>query len=136
MPEYPETPLDRAVARAINAYNRAFLNDPEAQAEARALGTLYRRVFEAQERGHVQRTDERGYPTETLEEFVQRAGERGVSAMTDEEIDALVKREQDGWPRTNRVRRPDGRNPFPLRREIVEWYGERGESDAHRPHIR
>lgn len=71
---YRETALDRAVSRAIDDANRAFLNDPDAQAEARAIGTLWRRAFEANDLGFVQRTDARGYPVETLEELCARAG--------------------------------------------------------------
>lgn len=74
MPQYPETKLDRAVQRAVDQVNREFLDDPEAQREARELGTLYRRYFDATALGFTQKTDERGYPMETLEEFCQRSG--------------------------------------------------------------
>jgi hypothetical protein len=71
---YPETKLDRAVRRAVEKVNRDFLNDPEAQRQAAENGLRAARAIEAQLRGFVQKTDERGYPTETLDEFAARAG--------------------------------------------------------------
>lgn len=64
---YPTTQLDRAVARAIDERNRKDLADEALLAQARELGDLYRRVFEAQDRGFVQREGE------TLTAFVRRA---------------------------------------------------------------
>jgi hypothetical protein len=71
---YPETKLDRAVRRAIDQVNRDFLNDPEAQRRAAEDGLRQARAIEAQLRGFVQKTDERGFPLETLDEFARRAG--------------------------------------------------------------
>lgn len=62
--------LSRALDKAIADDNRRILADPEALAFLGELGTLYRRVIEAQEKGFVQKP----YPEETLEEFCARAG--------------------------------------------------------------
>jgi hypothetical protein len=59
--------LERAVDRAIADENARFLASDVEQREARELGDLYRRVYEAQERGFVQREGE------TLADFVERA---------------------------------------------------------------
>ena len=62
--------LSRAVDKAVDAENRAFLADPEAQRAAEEYGRLCARVIEAQRRGFVQHP----YPEETLEAFCARAG--------------------------------------------------------------
>ena len=64
------TPLDRAVDKAIQEYNDAYLADEEAQRRDREIGKLWARAMEAQRRGFVQKP----YPEETLEQFAERAG--------------------------------------------------------------
>lgn len=70
MAQYPTTPFERAVDRAIADANRAFLNDPDAQAQAAEDGLRQARAIEATLRGFVQKP----YPEETLDEFAKRAG--------------------------------------------------------------
>lgn len=62
--------LSKALDKAVREENARFLADEQAQADARALGDLYRRVGEALDRGFVQKP----YPQETLAEFCERAG--------------------------------------------------------------
>ena len=61
--------LEKAVDMAVARANADFLDSPEAIESARQLGKLYARVFEAQDRGFVQKP----YPEETLEQFCERA---------------------------------------------------------------
>lgn len=44
-----ETPLDKAVDKAIAEVNQAFLDDPEAQRQAEENGERWRQIFEAQQ---------------------------------------------------------------------------------------
>ena len=44
-----ETPLDRAVNKAIDEVNQAFIDDPQAQARARENGDRWRSVMAAEE---------------------------------------------------------------------------------------
>jgi hypothetical protein len=62
--------LSKAVDKAVAEENARYLRDFDARIAAAAYGTLCRRVFEAQEKGFVQKP----YPEETLEEFCARAG--------------------------------------------------------------
>lgn len=71
--------LSRALDKAVREENARFLADPAAQADARALGDLYRRVGEAIDRGFVQKP----YPEETLVEFCIRAGTLDAPADPD-----------------------------------------------------
>ena len=64
------TSLQRALDKAVREENARFLKDDAEQQAAWDLGVLYARVFEAQQRGFVQRP----HPEETLEEFCRRAG--------------------------------------------------------------
>jgi hypothetical protein len=45
-PKFNDSQLQRAVDRSIAAENRRFLTDPEAVADARALGDLWRERLE------------------------------------------------------------------------------------------
>jgi hypothetical protein len=46
---------------------------------------------------------------------------------TTEQLDELrrntVRLEQQSWPKRNKTRLPNGKNPFPLEREILRFYG-------------
>lgn len=59
--------LAAAVDKAVAAENKRFLSSPAEMDAARMLGDLYRRVYEATQRGFVQNEGE------TLQEFVDRA---------------------------------------------------------------
>jgi hypothetical protein len=41
---------------------------------------------------------------------------------TTDKFRKIVEREQNSWPRRNRTRLQNGKNPFPTRHEIIRFY--------------